>query len=128
MFNDLLPIPDPRPSKAHPDHRAKRKEIEREHPHFNTKELGLKAGVLALLAGIALFPWEKKYDEHVKEHHPERLEKGNRDKERRKSEPRRRDGDGDPSGRRSEGGRHRDDRRRSADWGREARRSVDRRR
>lgn len=49
-------IPDPRPSKAHPHHRAQRKAIEAEHPHFDFKELALKAGVLALLAVIALTP------------------------------------------------------------------------
>ena len=47
------------------------------------------------MAGIAFYPWEKKHEEHVKEHHPERLEKeqGKKDGQRRKSE-RRRDDDG----------------------------------
>jgi hypothetical protein len=56
LLNGLLEIPDPRPSKAHPEHRAARKALEKEHPHFDIKELGLKAGVLMLLAGVALFP------------------------------------------------------------------------
>jgi hypothetical protein len=56
FLNGLFEIPDPRPSKAHPEHRAARKALEKEHPHFDIKELGLKAGVLMLLAGVALFP------------------------------------------------------------------------
>jgi hypothetical protein len=56
LLNGLLEIPDPRPSKAHPEHRAARKALEKEHSHFDIKELGLKAGVLMLLAGVALFP------------------------------------------------------------------------
>jgi hypothetical protein len=56
LFNGLFEVPDPRPSKAHPKHRAARKALEEEHPHFGIKELGLKAGILALLASVALFP------------------------------------------------------------------------
>ncbi|KAG4439339.1 hypothetical protein IFR05_005151 [Cadophora sp. M221] len=56
MFYDLLTIPDPRPSKAHPQHRAARKAVEQEFPHFDAKDLGLKAGVLALMLGIACYP------------------------------------------------------------------------
>jgi len=87
-----LPIPDMRPAQANPEHRAKRKQYEKEHPHFKMQEFGLKAGVLALMGALTLYPWEKKYDEHVEKHHPERLEEnkkekgeGNGGKERRKS-------------------------------------------
>ncbi len=67
MFHDLLTIPDPRPSKAHPDHRARRKEIESQFPHFDAKELGLKAGVLALMLGIACYPRIEQEKEKLEE-------------------------------------------------------------
>jgi hypothetical protein len=88
----MFPLPNPRPAKAHPEHRQKRKEFEKENPHFNmTWNFGMKAGVVALMAALACFPWEKEYDKHVEEHHPERLQKnkrGSRDRdngERRRS-------------------------------------------
>jgi len=107
MMNEIkkaLPgIPGVTPGKAHPDHRAARKQYEKENPHFNMQEFGLKAGVLALMGALAFVPWEKKYDEHVAEHHPERLEKGNdRDRRRRRSVDERR-----PTDRRRNDGRRR---------------------
>jgi len=100
MLNGL--IPDPRPSKAHPEHRAQRKAIERENPHFDTKEFGLKAGILVLLAGIACYPWAKKYAEHEnadgsksearqrKEDKEARGSEGDRRRDRRSGDKRRR--------------------------------------
>ena len=71
LFYGLLEIPDFRISKAHPHHRAQRKAIEKEHPHFDHKELGLKAGVLAILAAVACYPRAKA--EHDMRNHPERF-------------------------------------------------------
>lgn len=53
----------------------------------------MKAGVLALMGVVAVYPWEKKYDEHVAKHHPERLEKGD-DKEGKDKEGRGRESKG----------------------------------
>ena len=72
MFYGLVNIPDFRPSQAHPLHRAKRKAIEKANPHFDLKEAGLKAAVLAILAAIACYPRIKA--EHDMKHHPERFE------------------------------------------------------
>jgi len=110
MINEIkkaLPgIPGVTPGKAHPEHRALRKQYEKENPHFNMQEFGLKAGVLALMGALAFVPWEKKYDEHVERNHPERLERGtDRDRRRRRSVDERRAVDG----------RRRDGRRRSID-------------
>ncbi|TAQ85606.1 hypothetical protein B7494_g6060 [Chlorociboria aeruginascens] len=85
MFYDLVHLPDPRPSKAHPDHRAHRKEIEKDAA-FDTKEIGIKGGLLLMLGLIACFPWEKKWvegkmEEHDLEHHPERRPRGHRERE-----------------------------------------------
>lgn len=88
-----LPIPDPRPTKADPEQRAKRKAHEKIHPHFAMQEFALKAGVLALMGVVAIYPWEKKYDEHVAKRHPERLEKGN-DKKAKDKKGRGREGNG----------------------------------
>jgi len=140
MFYGLINIPDFRPSKAHPLHRAKRKAIEKANPHFDLKEAGLKAGVLAVLAAVACYPRIKA--EHDLKHHPERFEKngkgkgkekggGDRGHERRRSEGYNREREGHGGGnwdRRIEGGR-----RRSDGWDRRlevgsGRRSVDGRR
>ena len=75
LWHAVGPLPDPRPTKADPEQRAKRKAHEKEHPHFQMQEFALKAGVLALMGAVAVYPWEKKYDEHVAKHHPERVEK-----------------------------------------------------
>jgi hypothetical protein len=89
-------VPDVRPSKAHPEERAKRKQLEKESPHFNMQDFVLKTGAMVLLAAVACFPWEKKREEHVRDHHPERLERrrtGNgegRDEGRREGERRHR--------------------------------------
>ncbi|CZR57914.1 uncharacterized protein PAC_07804 [Phialocephala subalpina] len=56
MLKELPPSPLALLQPSHPDHRAARKEIEKKHPHFNTKDLAMKAGILALLAGIACYP------------------------------------------------------------------------
>jgi len=118
VFKELKAVidpPDPRPSKAHPEHRAKRKQFENENPHFNMREAWLKAGVLATMAAVAAYPWEKKYDEHVAKHHSERLENRKSGEGKGKSDDRRkgRDTDGDRG------------RRKSADYrGSERRRSV----
>lgn len=87
MFNDLLTIPDPRPSKAHPEHRAARKAIEAKHP-FDAKDLGLRAGILALLVGVACFPAIKaEHDKEEKEKEKGHKEKrGAEKRERRRSE------------------------------------------
>ncbi|RDW68444.1 hypothetical protein BP5796_09101 [Coleophoma crateriformis] len=90
------------PSKAHPEHRQKRLELEREHPAFNNKDGYYKAGLLALMAGIALFPWEKKHQEHDDKIRKE--ERQNQDDRRRRSY--------DDRGRDDH---RRDDRRRSVD-------------
>lgn len=74
---------DPRPTRSDPNERKKRKQYEKENPHFQMQEFGLKAGVLGLMAVVALYPWEKKYEEHIAKEHPERLVKG---KDRRASE------------------------------------------
>ncbi|KAL3428296.1 hypothetical protein PVAG01_01805 [Phlyctema vagabunda] len=95
---------DPRPSRAHPEHRAKRLAIEREHPAFNNKDGYYKAGLLALMAGIALFPWEKKHQEHEEKIRREERQNQQEDSRRRRSH------DDRP---RDE--YERDDRRRSAD-------------
>jgi hypothetical protein len=72
----VLPsIPDPRPSKADAEQRAKRKQHEKEHPHFAMQEFGMKAGVLALMGALTLYPWEKKIEEHKRKEHPERFER-----------------------------------------------------
>lgn len=55
MFKELPPSPLALLQPSHPDHRAARKEIEKKHP-FDTKDLAMKAGILALLAGIACYP------------------------------------------------------------------------
>lgn len=47
---------DPRPSRANPEHRAARKELEKASGYDNLKSMGLKAGVLAMMAGLALYP------------------------------------------------------------------------
>jgi hypothetical protein len=125
MFYGLINIPDFRPSHAHPLHRAQRKAIEKEHPHFDLKELGLKAGVLAILAAIACYPRIKA--EHDKNQHPERFanngngkgkgkEGGHRGHERRSGlwERERVGHGGGTSDRRLEGGRER----RSGGWDR----------
>ncbi|KUJ15554.1 uncharacterized protein LY89DRAFT_116345 [Mollisia scopiformis] len=56
MLKELPPSPLALLSPSHPEHRAARKEIEKHNPHFNTKDLAMKAGILALLAGIACYP------------------------------------------------------------------------
>lgn len=126
IFN-ALPIPDPRPGKADPEQRAKRKQHEKEHPHFQMQEFALKAGVLALLGAVAVFPWEKKYDEHVAKHHPERLENGKdkgKGERKEKGGERRRSADEASAGDRR--GSYGDDRstRGSVDGGRRERRRM----
>lgn len=60
-----LGLPDPRPSKAHPEHRGKRKELEKEVSAFESfTSVGMKVGVIALLAAAAVIG-EAKYDEHL---------------------------------------------------------------
>jgi hypothetical protein len=86
------PLPNMRPSKAHPEERAKRKQLEKESPHFNMQDCGLKTAALVLLAAVACFPWEKKREEHVREKHPERLEGGRRGNGERRDEGRREGG------------------------------------
>ncbi|PVH78246.1 hypothetical protein DL98DRAFT_590572 [Cadophora sp. DSE1049] len=105
MFYDLLTIPDPRPSKAHPEHRAARKAIEEQFPHFDAKDLGLKAGVLALMLGIACYPRIKaEHDALERVERAERARKLEKDKggkrERRRSEG------AEYGGRRSDGYEH----------------------
>lgn len=101
-------IPDPRPSKAHPDARTARKAFERENPHFNMQEFGMKAGALALLTAVALFPWEKEHEKHERAHHPERFEdngKGDRiEPSKSKEKGRKGKGEIDRRRRQSEGG------------------------
>jgi hypothetical protein len=46
-------------SRTDPEHKAARetrKAIEKEHGYDNLKSMGLKAGVLAMMAGLALYP------------------------------------------------------------------------
>lgn len=71
MFYGLINVPDFRPSKAHPVHRAQRKAIENKNPHFDLKDAGLKAGVLVVLAAVACYPRIKA--EHDIKNHPERF-------------------------------------------------------
>ncbi|KAE9366179.1 hypothetical protein N431DRAFT_430335 [Stipitochalara longipes BDJ] len=84
MFYGLINIPDFRPSQAHPLHRAKRKAIERANPHFDLKDAGLKAAVLAILAAIACYPRIKA--EHDMKHHPERFENNRNGKEKERGD------------------------------------------
>ena len=63
---------DPRPSRANPEARAARKNIE--NPHFSMSEVAMKGGALALLTAVALFPWEKELEKHERTHHPEQYE------------------------------------------------------
>jgi hypothetical protein len=104
-----IPIADPRSGRSDPNERKKRKEYEKKHPHFQMQEFGLKAGVLALMAAVAAIPISKKYDEHVRNEHPERLEKGKGDGERKRSEDRERERERE---RERDGGRERRDPRR----------------
>lgn len=99
-----LPLSDPRPGRADPNERKKRKAYEKEHPHFQMQEFGLKAGVLALMAAVAAIPISRKYEEHVAKEHPDRLEKG-KGARRRKNEGRDRgwESDGGRDSRRGNG-------------------------
>ena len=121
-----MKLPDPRPSKSNTEARAHRKALEKENPHFNMQEFGMKAGALALLTAVALFPWEKEYEKHERNHHPERFQdekNGNSSKDRRGSK---KDGD-DRRGRGQ--GRDGDRRRRQSEGGerqREYRQYLDR--
>jgi len=133
MFYDLLTIPDPRPSKAHPEHRAARKAVEEEFPHFDAKDLGLKAGVLALMLGIACYPRIKA--EHDALEKVERDMKRQREKGKGGKRERRRSEGGEYGGRRREehngyeGGRRMSEaaeRRRSAGWERDGYRHSER--
>lgn len=94
-----LPIPkshDPRPSRANEEARRIRKQFEKENPHFDMKEFGIKAGAIALLTALTLFPWEKEIEKHERTHHPERFQdekdrgKGNRGRDDRRNDDRRR--------------------------------------
>ncbi|KAH8803178.1 hypothetical protein F5884DRAFT_756472 [Xylogone sp. PMI_703] len=100
-----LGLPDPRPSKAHPDHRAARKKLEKEHDAFeNYTMLGMKVGVMALLCAAAVIG-EAKYDEHKEKE---------RDRENRERRDRGGDRDRDRDRDRNDRSRGRDrDRRRS---------------
>ena len=69
---------------SHPDHRAARKKIEAENPHFNIKELALKAGILALMAGVALAPTIEHEAEHVAAHTKDRIHETRRQREQKK--------------------------------------------
>jgi hypothetical protein len=115
------PVPDVRPSKAHPEHRAKRKQLEKEHPAFSMQEFGIKAGMMALLAAVACFPWEKEVEKHHErrrqEEEGEERKKGEKDKSGSRGGERRsagRYGDGDGYEYRGTRDR-RDGRRRDAD-------------
>lgn len=77
------PLPDVRPSKAHPEHRAKRKQLEKESPAFSMQEFGIKAGMMALLAAVACFPWEKELEKHEKRKAEEEKKEGERDREKK---------------------------------------------
>lgn len=93
------PLPDMRPSKAHPEHRARRKQLERDSPAFNMQDFGIKTAMIGLLALVACFPWEKELEKHERR----REEEGGRERTgRRKGD----DDDGE-SRRRNEGGRER---------------------
>jgi hypothetical protein len=119
IFYGLINIPDFRPSRAHPHHRAQRKAIEKANPHFDLKELGLKVGVLAILAAIACYPRIKA--EHDKNHHPERFQNKGKEKEKRDKGHERRKSEGHTRERVGHGGgnwdrRLEDGRRRSDGW------------
>ncbi|KIN03797.1 hypothetical protein OIDMADRAFT_143290 [Oidiodendron maius Zn] len=93
------PFADMRPSKAHPEHRARRKQLERDSPAFDMKDFGIKTAMIGLLALVACFPWEKELEKHERR----REEEGERERTgRRKGD----DDDGESRGR-SEGGRER---------------------
>ena len=96
-----VPLADMRPSKAHPEHRARRKQLERESPAFNMQDFGIKTAMIGLLALVACFPWEKEVEKHERR----------REEEGEQERPGRRKGDDDDddgeSRRRNEGGRER---------------------
>jgi hypothetical protein len=69
-----MKVPSLLPSKSNSDARAYRKTFEKENPHFNMQEFGMKAGALALFTAAVLFPWEKEYEKHERTHHPERFQ------------------------------------------------------
>jgi hypothetical protein len=84
------PLADLRPSKAHPEHRARRKQLERESPAFSMGEFGIKTAMMGLLALVACFPWEKEVEKHER-----RLREEEEGKRRRRERGDRGGGDGD---------------------------------
>jgi hypothetical protein len=99
---------DLRPSKAHPEHRAHRKKLERESPAFSMQEFGIKTGMMALLALVACFPWEKELEEHErrKTEEEERVNgDGGRERGRDEDERRERRGEDERRERRRREGR-----------------------
>jgi hypothetical protein len=83
------PLPDVRPSRAHPEHRAQRKRYEKESPHFSMSEFGIKAAVLAVLAALACIPWgeeeKKREGDEGKRERGKKEEREGHKGERRKS-------------------------------------------
>lgn len=83
MFYDLLTVLDPRPSKSNPEHRSKRKQLEKEHG-FDAKDLGVKLFILAILAGVACFPRIKEENDAIKRVQDRKIqERGKREREMR---------------------------------------------
>jgi len=70
----VLPV-DPRPSKAHPEHREHRKKLEKEHPAF-----GWKQGLILGLMGVTIF---MNIEKEVEKREQRNKEKEEKEKKRR---------------------------------------------
>ncbi|TPX13126.1 uncharacterized protein E0L32_006552 [Thyridium curvatum] len=90
-------LPDPRPSKAHPDHREHRKKLEKEHPFT-----WMPGVVLGLMGVTLLMNVEKDVERREQRHRRENDEDRDRDRDRdrRRARDRDRDRDRDDDGRR----------------------------
>ncbi|KUI68511.1 hypothetical protein VM1G_04496 [Cytospora mali] len=110
----LLP-PDPRPSRAHPEHRAIRKQLEKEHGYGWVPPVIL--GLVGLTLAFDVTKDVEKAEERHKQREAEEEERKRRRKEAGRGRPRRQkddgdddhdhgeDRDGDRSGRDGDGGR-----------------------
>lgn len=84
-----VPLADLPPSKAHPEHRSRRKQLEKESPAFSMGEFGIKAAMMGLLALVACFPWEKELERGKREG---KRGRGERERGRRRERGRVHDG------------------------------------
>lgn len=98
-----VPLAHLPPSKAHPEHRARRKKLEKESPAFSMGEFGIKAAMMGLLAVVACFPWEKELERNKEGKGQGEMERRDGERERRE----RREGRGGREGQRERGRRKR---------------------